>query len=485
MTFPVLPRSGGVTQRWETHTASRSTESSSIRADRMTGPVAYMRVLGRDVVVLNTAKAAIDLFEKRSAIYSTRPRFVMLNEVARFDWVMAFMPYGHWLRLHRRALHKHLNESAAKIWWSAQHDLNAQFLKRLLDTPGDWWDLTHWLAGATIMRIAFGIDVVQKKDPWIELGIDVAEAASQAGRFGAFAVDLFPLLKHVPAWFPGAKFKRDALEWQRIHLRARNLPFQRITEDIATGKAVPCIATAMLEEETRDTSLPEEVVKNALGVMYIAGADTALAVMRVFFFAMVKHPSAQKAAQAEIDRVLLNDSLPSYRDRARLPLVEALYRETLRMYPVTPLNAHCVTEDDDYGGMLIPKGSTVIANTWGILHNEETYAEPEVFKPERFLTQGMLDPDVFDPRDAVFGYGRRVCPGKHVADAELWLLVATMLACFNISPTLDDNGDPMIPSSTMSSGLVSSVSHFPCNIELRTESKRAAIMEKVPDPIRA
>ncbi|KZV89528.1 cytochrome P450 [Exidia glandulosa HHB12029] len=443
---------------------------------KLYGPVSYLRVLGRDVVILNSAKAVNDLLEQRSAIYSNRPRFVMANEVAGFDWLIPFMPYGNFLRQHRRALHQHLNEAAAKTWWNTQQDLNVRFLKKLIDAPGDWWDLTHWLAGANIMRMTFGIEIAKKDDPWIDLGIKVAEVASKAGSFGAFAVDIFPLLKYIPAWFPGAKFKRDAIEWRQVHVQAKNLPFQRVVKDMAAGNAMSCIARSMLEEDTKDSSLSEEVMKNALGAIYLGGADTSLAAMRGFVFAMVLNPSAQKTAQDEIDRTLSDGTLPSHPDRPHLPYVEALYRETMRMYPIAPLTPHCVTEEDEYEGMTIPKGSTVIANTWGILHDEETYPEPETFKPERFLKQGALDPDVLDPRNPAFGYGRRVCPGRHIADAELWLFIVTMLSCYNISPAEDGNGEPIIPPSTMCSGLVSSVSKFPCNIQLRNESKRKLIL---------
>jgi cytochrome P450 len=52
-----------------------------------------------------------------------------------------------------------------------------------------------------------------------------------------------------------------------------------------------------------------------------------------------------------------------------------------------------------------------------ILHNAEDYPDPERFNPERYLTQdGQLDPSVRDPRTACFGFGRRICPGQHIAN---------------------------------------------------------------------
>ena len=72
---------------------------------------------------------------------------------------------------------------------------------------------------------------------------------------------------------------------------------------------------------------------------------------------MVTHPEIQMKAQAELDRVVGTDRLPSYADRASLPYIEAIYRELLRWRP--PLNMgvpHTSTKDDNYEGYFIPKG---------------------------------------------------------------------------------------------------------------------------------
>jgi cytochrome P450 len=73
---------------------------------------------------------------------------------------------------------------------------------------------------------------------------------------------------------------------------------------------------------------------------------------------------------------------------------------------------HCTTADDVFDGYFIPRGTLLMANLWAITHDPEVYEEPDEFRPERFLRTGAhgqleLNPDVFDPATAVFGYGRR------------------------------------------------------------------------------
>lgn len=85
-----------------------------------------------------------------------------------------------------------------------------------------------------------------------------------------------------------------------------------------------------------------------------------------------------------------------------------------------------------------------------ILHDPEAYPEPEVFNPNRFLRLNNageleLDPTVQDPEVASFGFGRRVCPGRHLAYETLWLAIVSVLATFNISKAKDINGKEITP----------------------------------------
>ena len=76
-----------------------------------------------------------------------------------------------------------------------------------------------------------------------------------------------------------------------------------------------------------------------------------------FFYYMVVNPGIQEKAQREIDRVVGRNRLPDLSDRQAMPYVEAIYREVLRSRPALQMGLpHCVMEDDDYKGYLIPKG---------------------------------------------------------------------------------------------------------------------------------
>ncbi|KAG6836286.1 hypothetical protein H0H93_009477 [Arthromyces matolae] len=113
-------------------------------------------------------------------------------------------------------------------------------------------------------------------------------------------------------------------------------------------------------------------------------------------------------------------------------------------------------EDDIYRGMFIPKGSLMIANARAMGLDENVYRAPHVFDPSRYLShpQGRSEPRP----SASFGFGRRICPGRHLADASVWIAIACVLATFDIQKPIGPNGKEITPEVTLSNGITRS--HF-------------------------
>ncbi|KAI0800090.1 cytochrome P450 [Fomes fomentarius] len=153
---------------------------------------------------------------------------------------------------------------------------------------------------------------------------------------------------------------------------------------------------------------------------------------------MAKYPDIQNRAQEELDRVIGSERLPHISDQISLPYVEAVVMECFRWKPIVPFAfPHVSTADDEYKGYFIPKGSLVIGNPWRLSH----YPDPERFAPERFLNEeGQINLDVLDPRTFAFGYGRRVCPGRHIAEKSVFLTIASILHTLSIEPPVDEEG---------------------------------------------
>lgn len=145
----------------------------------------------------------------------------------------------------------------------------------------------------------------------------------------------------------------------------------------------------------------------------LAGFDTTSSLFYAAILALVLNPEVQRRAQTELDAVLGSpDSptfrLPTFEDRPHFPYIDAITKELMRWWLPLPLGVgHTTTEDDEYRGWNIPKGSIILANSWAIMHDERVYPDPWKFNPDRFMggkeTVGQPDPIT----SGSFGFGRR------------------------------------------------------------------------------
>ena len=85
---------------------------------------------------------------------------------------------------------------------------------------------------ATIMKIGYGIAVQETNDPYISVAEEVLDGLTRAGVPGAFLVDLVPILKYVPSWFPGAGFQKKAARWREANNTMAEKPFRHVKEHL-------------------------------------------------------------------------------------------------------------------------------------------------------------------------------------------------------------------------------------------------------------
>jgi len=297
-------------------------------------------------------------------------------------------------------------------------------------------------------------------------------------------VDFFPSLQYLPIWLPGAGFKRKAAEVKKIVQQMLDTPFEMVRNAMASGTASPCFTVALLEEVLRQGSLrkeDEDDIKSAAGVLYGAATDTTVVILSTFILAMLLHPEVYKKAQAEMDLVVGIERLPDFNDREALPYLECVIREVFRWNCPVPLGIpHRTIQHDQYRGYGIPANSMVIANIWAMTQDEGSYPKPESFRPERFLEMDQQTLQQLEPRNIVFGFGRRVCPGQQFADTSIWLAVASFVASINISKAIDKGGDPITPLAEFVPGFVSHPKDFKCAFTPRS-GKAAKVVSDMKD----
>ena len=82
------------------------------------------------------------------------------------------------------------------------------------------------------MKIGYGIAVRETNDPYISVAEEVLDGLTRAGVPGAFLVDLIPILKYVPSWFPGAGFQKKAARWREVNRIMAEKPFRHVKEQL-------------------------------------------------------------------------------------------------------------------------------------------------------------------------------------------------------------------------------------------------------------
>ncbi|KAH9908656.1 cytochrome P450 [Xylariomycetidae sp. FL2044] len=441
------------------------------------GPISSVTVLGTTIVLLHSPELAHELLHRRSAIYSSRPRLVFGGEMCGFENILGIVPYGEKFRTYRKSFHTALGTTAVLSRFQRLQEAEShRFLFRLLEKPQDLREHIRTEAGAIILKITYGYATdSEKTDPLVDLADRALRYFSAAGVPGAWAVDTLPILRYVPDWVPGAGFKKVARKWKKTALELSERPAAFVKKQMAHGQYEPSFLSSLYDNAGDHVDVSEvEAMEGSAASVYSGGADTTVSTLASFFLAMTLHPEVQTRAREEIDRVVGTARLPTMEDRDNLPYVDAVVTESFRWHPVAPLALpHATTADDICNGYLIPKGAVVIANLWWFTHDPDVYSNPSNFDPSRHL-----GPDACpDPRNFVFGYGRRRCPGRLLADSSVWLTIARTLAVFDIQKGINNSGDEIIPEVRFTPGLVSHPTPFRSTIQPRSPEHEALVRQ--------
>ncbi|KAJ6489644.1 cytochrome P450 [Mycena vitilis] len=429
------------------------------------GDLVFFHGLGNNILAVNTLEAVSDLLDKRGNIYSHRPEFTVVGELMALGQSMPLLPYGNEWRAHRKLAHVALSQNAVKQYHELQEDLAALLNKAMLDRPDDFFAHVRTAAQRIILTVTYGLSVDAADNKYITQAEETMDIIGKATVPGAYLADLLPYLKHLPSWLP---FQKEAVHGKSMIHELVTEPYEHVKRDMTAGEARPSLTQQLLSEEAGTIDDYEHKIKWTAGAMYGAGGETTYSTVLIFIMLMAMHPGIQSRVHEEVDRVVGKDRLPVIADRPEMPFLNAVIKETMRWHPVLPLSiARRTDKDDVYAGKFIPKGTLVLPNAWAIALEPDGKYDPTAFIPDRFL-----DPEIhpIDPNLWAFGFGRRICPGQHLAQNSLFILMSNLASAFNIEPPLDGKVEPSFGPS-----LVSYPEAFKCRITPRSAAKAALV----------
>ncbi|OSX64673.1 hypothetical protein POSPLADRAFT_1044160 [Postia placenta MAD-698-R-SB12] len=267
------------------------------------GPIFSLNMAGQIIVVLNTHKE-----NRRSTIYSDRPRFIMASEILTGGIFMIFANCGEVWRKMRRVAHEEFNPRAAEKYRAMQQRGAALTILDILQDPSSWEDCLKQGTAASILTAVYGWPRITYKDKSV-----VTRIHAHTARIAAAVV-------------PGAYlWKREGLEWHEQETRM----FQAFN--------------AKVREKKRYHGLSEKESAWLAGIMLCISASLANVVL-----ALTLHPEVMHKAQAEIDAVVGRECLPTFAHQSELPYLRALIKETLRWRPTGPVDPDVFPSPEDF-----------------------------------------------------------------------------------------------------------------------------------------
>lgn len=163
----------------------------------------------------------------------------------------------------------------------------------------------------------------------------------------------------------------------------------------------------------------------------VGGTDTTSSTVEFALAEMMNNALIMIKAQQELDSVVGKNSMVEESHINKLPYLQAVMKEILRLHPVLPLMVpHCPSKSCIVGGYTVPKGARVFVNVWAIHRDASIWERPNEFVPERFLN-GKGDYSGNDFTYLPFGSGRRICAGIPMAERVVAFSLASLVHSFD------------------------------------------------------
>ncbi|TPR01318.1 Pyridine nucleotide-disulfide oxidoreductase family protein [Aspergillus niger] len=419
---------------------------------------------GRQTLVLITSPTiARDLLDKRGSIYADRPDLVMANNITK-GLHMLIRQYDDWLRLHQRLDAPLLSPRASNTYHPIQ-DLESKQLMFDLLRSNDFDAHFERYSGSLMFALAYGFRLLSPKGQELRDMRTIQGNFTYAARVGTWIVDAIPVLNYLPA---------VVATWKRLAEKLFKLEASVHTRHLEKGlNSEPWNWSKEFAASKHAEGMPRLDLAYNLGILVDAGFETTWAVMKIFVLAIRSDSRFVAVARKELDEVVGEDRMPTFEDQEKLVYIQAVVDETLRWRSMAPGGIpHATRKEDTYMGYRIPKGATVIPLFWSMSLTDEPWDDPLEFRPERWFEATEKEEGRFRN---FFGYGRRICTGRHIARNSLFLLMARILWAFDIQAPLGDDGKPVpVDDMAFDSAFVSTPEPFEALFVPRMrESQRA------------
>jgi cytochrome P450 len=382
------------------------------RVARQYGGVSRIRVGPTWMYLIADGEVIVDLLTRRAAELrkSNRTRWGLSGHLG--DGLVTLEGEQH--RRHRRLVQPVMHTRSI----AAQADTMAALTEARV---------ASWTDGSTVDVLAEMQDLTLRIVASALFQVDSPEETERfVTAMHAFAASLNVVLRRafpIPQWLPTSGNRRREQTVRSVDALAYDL--------IRRRRAAPGEDLLSLLVQARDAdggpALSDREIRDELLTMFFAGHETSAAALTWALYLLAQHPDVADAVRAEI--AALGGARVSLADLARLPLLSAVVAETLRLYPPSWVFDRSPRQDITVAGYRIPRGANILLSPWVVHRDPRVWDEPDEFRPHRFADGATPARHAYLP----FGDGPRMCVGNRFAEAEIRIVLATLLPRVDLS----------------------------------------------------
>ncbi|KAJ7949131.1 Cytochrome P450 family protein [Quillaja saponaria] len=421
------------------------------------GPLLFLRFGSSSCLLVSSASVASEIFKTYDFVFSSRPIFAFADKLPYGNSGFITAPYGdYWRFMKKLCVTELLGPRQLERSKSIRDEEIKRFLLKVFENAHRSKEID---VGAELMKLTNNVTCrmvmssrCSEKDDEAERIRELVKESFELAAKLCFG-DVLGTLKRLTFWVYGKQAMDVSRRYdellERVLKEHEEKKGRRIGGVENEERDLMDILLEVYQDDKAEFKITRTHIKAFFMDLFIAGTDTSAEAMQWAIAELINHPEVFIKVREEIELVTGNNRLVEESDMPNLPYLQAVVKETLRLYPPGPVTTRECRQNCKVRGYDIPAKTAVAINLYAIMRDPDSWDDPNEFRPERFLVslkeQYKLEDNQNDTKGQnfnfiPFGAGRRGCPGTTLAFNLMNTTVAAMVQCFNWKVSRDGKG---------------------------------------------